>query len=63
VRDRPYRIAYYGLTLLFGAPSLIVLFNASDKMHTLAQFLPVANICGRQPAISRGALDRSGGAR
>jgi len=40
VRDRAYRVAYYGLTLLFGGVSLIVLYAATETLQTIAPFLP-----------------------
>jgi hypothetical protein len=63
VRDRAYRIAYYGLTLLFGGVSLIVLYTPTETLPALAPFLPWLNLRGRQPAVSRGRLDGSGRAR
>lgn len=45
VRDRAYRVAYYGLTLLFGALSLGVLYAASSEdnwssVQVAALFVP-----------------------
>jgi hypothetical protein len=45
VRDRAYRAAYYGLTLLFGTLSLVVMYTAGDdatwsSVRTLAMLMP-----------------------
>ena len=45
VRDRAYRMAYYGLTLLFGGLSLIVMYAAGNdsswsSLRVAALFFP-----------------------
>src|SRR5262249_37539237 len=45
VRDRAYRAAYYGLTLLFGGLSLVVMYVSGDDtawsgLRTLTVFMP-----------------------